>query len=133
MKKQIKTIFCSVMIMFLFGFFSLPVYATKLIDGEVIKKVDSNVGEFQKGSGFSTAPAGGLGPIAETIIKGFLSLLAIIFLIMIIIAGYGWMMAGGEEAKVEKSIDTIKRAVIGLIIIVCSYLITYFVFNNIPL
>jgi amino acid transporter len=130
MKKEIKTIFCSLMIIFVFCSFSLPVHAIKLIDNA---NGDKNVQDFQESSGFSTAPAGGLGPVTETIIKGFLSLLAIIFLIMIIIAGYGWMMAGGEEAKVEKSKDTIKRAIIGLIITVSSYLITYFVFNNIPM
>ncbi len=131
MKKEIKTIFYSFLIMFLFSFFSLPVQAIKLIDNTTL--TDKNVQDFQKSSGFSTAPAGGLGQVTETIIKGFLSLLGIIFIIMIIIAGYGWMMAQGEEAKVEKSKETIQRAIIGLIIIVCSYLITYFVFNNIPI
>lgn len=70
--------------------------------------------------------------IIQIIIKVLLGLLGIIFLILIIFAGYNWMTAAGEEEKVKKATDTIKRAVIGLIIIVCAYLITIFVFNKLP-
>jgi hypothetical protein len=116
----------------LFFFNSFAVFAGSLIDANTTTKIDTNIDEFKVEAGF-VSNGQDIGSIAETIIKSFLSLLAIIFIIMIIVAGYGWMMAGGEEAKVEKSKDTIKRAIIGLIIIVCSYLITYFVFNNIPM
>jgi hypothetical protein len=38
------------------------------------------------------------------------------------------MTAGGDEQKVTKAKDSIRRAIIGLIIIVAAYGITYFVF-----
>lgn len=57
------------------------------------------------------------------VINVFLSLLGIIFVILIITAGYNWMTAAGDAAKVDKAKSTIWRAVIGLIIIVGAYAI----------
>ena len=73
-----------------------------------------------------------IGNTAEIIIEAFLSLLGVIFIILMIIAGYDWMSAAGDERKVDKAKDTILRAIIGLIIIVSTYAITYFVFNHMP-
>lgn len=63
-----------------------------------------------------------------TIIKAFLGFLGIIFIILMIWAGYNWMTAGGNEDKVSKARTTIVRAIIGLIITVSSYAIWYFIF-----
>jgi amino acid transporter len=74
----------------------------------------------------------GIGDIVGLIIQAFLGLLGIIFLVLIISAGFNWMTAGGEEEKVRKAKSTISRAIIGLIIIVAAYAITYFVFKYLP-
>lgn len=66
---------------------------------------------------------------AGLLVKTFLSLLGIIFIGLIIYAGYNWMIAGGDEAKVTKAKDTIRSAIIGLIIIVASYSIWFFIYN----
>ena len=58
--------------------------------------------------------------------------MGVIFIILIILAGYNWMTAGGEEEKVNKAKQMIYRAIIGLIIIMSAYAITYFVFTNLP-
>ena len=65
------------------------------------------------------------------IIKIFLSLLGVIFTILIIYGGYTWMTAGGSEDKVQKAKDIIQRSVIGFVIILSAYVITYFVFKSI--
>jgi len=57
-------------------------------------------------------------------------LLGIIFIILMIYAGYNWMTAQGEEEKVTKAKTTIQRAIIGLIIVVSAYAITAFVFKS---
>ena len=59
-----------------------------------------------------------------------LSLIGVIFLILMIYAGYNWMTAQGEEEKVEKAKDTLTRAIIGLIIVVGAYAIWNFIFNS---
>lgn len=69
--------------------------------------------------------------ITAQIIKVFLGLLGIIFLGLLIFAGYSWMTAAGEEEKINKAKDTIRRAIIGLIIILAAYSITYFVLEQI--
>ncbi len=53
-----------------------------------------------------------------------------IFFILIIIAGFTWMTAGGEEKKVKDAKDKIKGAIMGIIVILCAYIITNFVFDT---
>ena len=86
---------------------------------------------FEETSGFAPASPTSLGSIVATVIQAFLGLLGIIFLVLIVTAGYRWMMAGGNEEKMKEAKDMIHRAIIGLIITVSAYAITYFVFTNI--
>lgn len=70
--------------------------------------------------------------IVSQVIKVFLGLLATIFIILFIISGYNWMTSNGEEKKVKAAQETIKAAIIGLIIVVAAYIVTYFVFLALP-
>ena len=83
--------------------------------------------------GFGATPTEtSMAEVVATVIKGFLSLLGVIFVVLIIVAGYNWMTAAGDEEKVTKAKQTLQRAIIGLIIIIAAYAITYFVFANLP-
>jgi hypothetical protein len=59
----------------------------------------------------------------------FLQVLGVIFVILFIVAGYHWMMAGGDTAKIDKAKDSMWRAIIGLLIIIGSYAIEQYVFS----
>lgn len=72
-----------------------------------------------------------LAEIAGAIIGTFLSLLGVIFLCLVIYAGFVWMTSGGNETKVLKAKKTLRNAIIGLIIIASAYAITSFVFHSI--
>ena len=72
----------------------------------------------------------GIGTVAGVVVSAVLSLIGVIFLALMIYAGYHWMTARGEEEKVEKAKDTITRAIIGLIIVVGAYAIWSFIFSN---
>ena len=85
---------------------------------------------FRVTSKFSSATE--IGDVIAMTIKGFLAILGIVFIILMLIAGYNWMTAGGEEEKVTKAKDMIKRAIIGLFIVIASYAITVFVFKYLP-
>lgn len=61
------------------------------------------------------------------IIRGILALVGTIFFILTIYAGVLWMTASGDETKIEKAKQIIQAAVIGLIIVMSAYTITYFV------
>ncbi|MDO9399503.1 MAG: hypothetical protein Q7T79_02355 [bacterium] len=78
---------------------------------------------------------GGKGPyenipmigIIGLVVRIVLSLLGIVFLILMVYAGFSWMTAAGEEERVTKAKETITRAIIGLIITIGSYAIWIFV------
>ncbi len=65
------------------------------------------------------------------IIKIFLSLLGIIFVLLTIYAGVLWMTAGGNDEQVAKSKTIIKNCIIGLMVALSAYAITYYVTENI--
>ena len=64
------------------------------------------------------------------IINAFLSLLGIVFLAYIIHGGYIWMIARGEEELVTRAKNIIKRAIIGLLVVISAWAITDFVLKR---
>jgi cytochrome bd-type quinol oxidase subunit 2 len=88
----------------------------------VLETVGNSAGYLSAGVD-ETSFAGFLGMIVSV----FLGILGVIFVILIVIAGNKWMTAGGEEEKVREAKDTIRRAIIGLIIIVGAYAIWAYV------
>jgi len=80
-------------------------------------------GGYQVGQGADL----GLINIISTVINAALALTGVIFLALLIFAGYGWMTAGGDSDKVTKAKETISRSVIGLAIVLFSYAIVAFV------
>lgn len=99
-------------------------------------QADSTLWDMQKGMKENIAPAFGdaqevdIREVVVNIIKAFLSLLAIIFIIYIILAGYKWMTSQGESGKVDEAKQQIQTAIIGLLIIFAAYAITSFVFTR---
>lgn len=65
--------------------------------------------------------------LVGNILKVFLSLLGVIFLILAFFAGYTWMTANGNEEAVKKAQDGLKNAIIGIVIVISAYAITYFI------
>lgn len=60
----------------------------------------------------------------SNIINMVLGFLGVIFLILIIIAGFNYMTAGGNDEKVKKAITQISQAVIGLIVVLSAWGLT---------
>jgi hypothetical protein len=102
----------------------------QILDPSVVEKMNENTGIVQQQAGFDADLT--LGEVVAVVIKGFLGLLGVIFIILIVLSGYNWMTAAGDEEKIKKATSTIRSAVIGLIIIIAAYSITYFVFANLP-
>lgn len=61
------------------------------------------------------------------LIQAMLGLLGVIFLVLIIYAGFLWMTAGGDEGKVSTAKDIMIRSVVGLVILLSAYAISTFV------
>lgn len=80
--------------------------------------------------GTSGLGGGSLPAIVGTMINVILGFLGIVLLGYVLLAGYTWMSAGGDDKKVKESKDMLKNAVIGLVIIVAGYAITSFVITS---
>lgn len=65
------------------------------------------------------------------IVSVALGLLGTIFIILFVYAGYTWMMAAGNVEKVTKAKDTLRAAVLGLVITAAVYAIWIFIFAKI--
>jgi len=102
--------------------------AMTLADNAALDKL-GEVGSGEAGP-YVKADATTISEIIGTAVSAFLALLGMIFLVLMLYAGYHWMTARGEEEKVEKAKDTITRAIIGLIIVVGAYAIWAFIFSN---
>ncbi len=68
---------------------------------------------------------------AASIIQMMLQLLGIIFVSLVVLAGFWLITAKGDEGKIEKAQNTIQAAIVGLVIILLSYSITRFVGSQI--
>ena len=69
--------------------------------------------------------------IIARLIRAFLGILGIIFVLLVLYAGFLYMTSQGETAKIEKAKKMIVQATIGVLIIFSSYAIASFVINAI--
>ncbi|MDQ7815136.1 MAG: pilin [Patescibacteria group bacterium] len=65
--------------------------------------------------------------IIGRIINIFLGFLGLIFLVLMLYAGYLWMTAAGDPEKVKKAQATIRNSIIGLVIIASAWAITAYI------
>ncbi|MFH1536548.1 MAG: hypothetical protein ABID45_01010, partial [Patescibacteria group bacterium] len=68
--------------------------------------------------------------VAAFIINGLLGFLGLFSLVLLLYGGYMWMNARGNEEQVTKAKKIIESAGIGLIIILSSYGLSRYVFDN---
>ena len=77
--------------------------------------------------GQATGSEGDIANITGTIVNAALTLIGLIFLILMVYAGYLWMTARGDETQVEKAQEIVRGTVIGLVIVISAYAITVFI------
>lgn len=71
-----------------------------------------------------------VGTVMGTVIATALSLVGIIFLALMVYAGYLWMTARGEASQIEKAQEIIKASLIGIFVVLSAYAITAFVMGK---
>lgn len=128
-KRKIKKIILFLIIMFFAGSLILTRNTPRAQADQSLWDKQAGV-QQEIGAAFGEVPGAVQKDIRVTmakIIKVFLGLLGLIFLIMIIWAGFKWMTSGGNEEQVKEARDQMLRAVIGLAIILASWGITEFV------
>lgn len=91
----------------------------------------NSVANVASNAGYSPSNDLTLDQRISSLVATFLSLLGVIFMVLMIYGGYNWMTAAGDEAKIDKAKDTIRAAIIGLIIVIAAYGISVFVISRI--
>jgi hypothetical protein len=61
------------------------------------------------------------------IVNVSLGLLASVFLLLVVIAGYQYLTAGGNQEQTKKAMDQIKNSLIGLIIVSIAWSVSFFI------
>lgn len=69
--------------------------------------------------------------VVGQIIKTIILLVGVIFGVLVVYAGYLWMVARGNDEYVKKAKQILENATIGLVIVVGAYAITTFVVERI--
>jgi hypothetical protein len=80
-------------------------------------------------NGHYTTRAGLLNSAAGNVITAFLSLLGVIFIILSVYGGFLYLTAQGNQEQTKKALTIITQSIIGLIIIMAAYAISYFIFK----
>lgn len=128
-KKIISTVFFSLIFLSVFLVGGVAHSASSLLDNqEGFKSTDNEIG---KTFGEEIQGPEDIRIIAASVIKIFLGFLGIIFLVLLVIAGFKWMTSSGSEEKIKEAQGQIKNAVIGIIIILASYAIADFIIEQI--
>src|SRR3989338_4604173 len=96
--------------------------ATQLINTDLLNQAATGA-KYDTGINITTAIPTTVGMVIGII----LSFVGAVFFILIIFNGLSIMTAGGNEEKVSKSVKSLVNAVIGLLITVAAYFITWFI------
>jgi hypothetical protein len=124
MKKIIKQILFSLTLTLILTlpYFVLAQGASKSTALDRLKSVASKSGPYD-----DTTSADTLSTTIGVVISAALSLLGVVFIVLIVIAGYKWMMAQGNEKEVTEAQTSMKNAIIGLIVTLSAYAIWQFI------
>lgn len=95
------------------------------IQAQGLKSIESNIDTTASEAGVKGETD--LSVFIGTAVQFFLSLIGVIFVILIIYGGYLYLTAAGSEEKAAKARKLIISSVIGLIIIIISYSLAYFI------
>lgn len=105
---------------------SVSTVSAQLIETEGLSEFSNDV---QTTAGFSDLS---LGYVIASILAGFMGLLAVTFIILMVLAGFRWMNSGGNDETIKKAQATIKNSLIGLILVLAAWAITYYLFQMLP-
>lgn len=96
--------------------------------------VDELYGGEDTGAEFASTAGLGDADLVDTIaqiIRVALGFLGVIAVVIILLGGFKWMTAGGEDTKVGEAKKLIFSGVVGLVIVITAYAIASFVIDSI--
>ncbi len=84
--------------------------------------------EFANSAGLST---GDLPTTIASLIRVVLGFLGIVAVVIILIGGFKWMTAGGNDEKVKSARKVMVSGIIGLVIVISSFAIAQFILSSV--
>ncbi len=100
-------------------FITLPFSSTHALGS--LNDAGKNLTPAKNAAGYQE---GDIGSITGQVINTALQLVGIIFLGLMVYAGYLWMTAAGEESQIDKAKKIVTSAIIGLVLTMSAYAIT---------
>ena len=91
------------------------------------KKITDAGGILDKTAGRTGLENSDFALLVGQIIKGLLASTGVVFLGLMVYAGFMWMTARGHEEQLTKAKDTLVSALMGLVVVVAAYAITNFI------
>ncbi len=110
-----------------FALFNFILFAP-VVSAQGLKNAGEKLNTAATKSG--TKDTGSIDSIVGTGIRTALTLVGLIFLVLMVYAGFLWMTARGDEAKIDKAKEIISAAIIGLIVVLGAYAITALVIGR---
>jgi len=119
--KKFKIAALSLVIVLLF----LVVASEALATAPAVNNALGGLDNTATGGGIKTSTSQtDLPTIIGGVVGAVLALVGVVFFLLILYAGFNWMMAQGQEEKITKAKETIFSAVLGLIVVLGAYAIT---------
>lgn len=118
MKAKIFSL-CSIVAMFL----HVPAVSAQTLQDNITAQIDAGASRAELGTAIMPQV------ILAQVVQIFLGFLATLFLVLMLLSGYWFITARGDEGKAEKAISTIRRAIIGFTIVMMAYALTSVVSN----
>lgn len=110
------------------GFIIISLLVVMFVFAPQVFAYDENLRAMSSASGLPTAD---IRLIVARLIRTVISLLGIVLVILLVYAGYLYMLSRGDQEKVKQAWAIIRHAIIGLAIVLASYAIATFVINAI--
>ncbi|MFA6194974.1 MAG: pilin [Patescibacteria group bacterium] len=119
-KKQVLAFVFLVVISLIAVSFVSPAHADQSL-------VTSQIGLNEAGDVYGSRTPTDIRTTIARIINVVLGFLGVIFVVLTIVAGFQYMTAAGNEEKTKQALGLIKNAVIGLVIVLMSWMLTRFI------
>lgn len=123
--------FSKIKVLTLFLLFSIGILVFVVGPAQALNLYDSQkTAESIAGQAGYNKDAKDINVLIGQIITATLSFLGVIFLALMVYGGYLWMTDRGNEEQVKRAKNLISAAIIGLVIIVAAYAISWFVISK---
>jgi Type IV secretion system pilin len=124
MNKTLKSLMITALVLSI----AVPVFAMVLTATPALALQASDLGvSYGASTGLGSTDPRTMAAYIINIALGFLGILAVI---IILIGGFKWMTAAGNEEQIEEAKKVLMAGIIGLVIILASWGIATFVLNN---